>query len=230
MRGLRHTGVLVDFCEACDDGPAVIVGDGFDFCLCGCERLWGNGSVCVKEGLDEFGYGALEEPCVVVDEVGEAVFIEGGVDLLDDGSLDEGTCIECDKIVFETSPGVFDLCSCGVQQIWQDGKDGAVERDARGDALVGGGAADQAEVSLETATEGGTNGLAVGLAFSLEFGETRVGRIAIDFRQRGMLEVALTVVYVGDRHCLCRGPVVVGADNSVCSVTMVKLLSLSGAY
>jgi hypothetical protein len=122
------------------------------------------------------------------------------------------------------------MCSCGVRQIWQDGKDGAVERDARGDAWVGGGAADQAEVSLETATEGGTNGLSVGLAFSLELDETRVGRIAVDFRQRGMLEVALTVVYVGDRHCLCRRPVVVGADNSVSSVTMVKLLSLRGAY
>jgi hypothetical protein len=83
--------------------------------------------------------------------------------------------------------------------------------------LVGGGAADQAEVSLETATKDGTNRLAVGLAFSLEFCETRVGRIAVDFRQRGMLEVALTVVYVGDRDCLCRGPVVVGADNSVSS-------------
>jgi hypothetical protein len=89
MCGLRH-----DFCEDCDDGSAVIVGDGFDFCLCGCERLWGNGSVCVEEGLDDFGYGALEEPCVVDNEVGEAVFIEGGVDLLDNGSLDEVACIE----------------------------------------------------------------------------------------------------------------------------------------
>jgi hypothetical protein len=72
----------------------IIVGDGFDFCLCGCKRLWGNGSVCVEKGLDDFGYGALEEPCAVVDEVGEAVFIEGGVDLLDDGSLDEVAYIE----------------------------------------------------------------------------------------------------------------------------------------
>jgi hypothetical protein len=130
MRGLRHAGLFVDFCEDCDDGSAVIVGDSFDFCLCGCERLRGNGFVCVEEGLDDFGYGALEEPCVVIDEVGEAVFIEGGVDLLDDGSLDEVACIECDKIVFETSSGVFDLCSCGVRQIWQDGKDGA--RDSYG--------------------------------------------------------------------------------------------------
>jgi hypothetical protein len=49
----------------------------------------GDGYVRVEEGLDNFGYGALEETFVVVDEVGEAVFIEGGVDLLDDGSLDE---------------------------------------------------------------------------------------------------------------------------------------------
>jgi hypothetical protein len=81
---------------------------------------------------------------------------------------------------------------------------------------------------LEAATEGGTNGLAACLAFLFEFGKTRIGRIAVDFCQRGMLEVALTVVYVGGRHCLSRGPVVVGADNSVSSVTMVKLLSLRG--
>ncbi len=57
-------------------------------------------------------------------------------------------------------------------------------------------------MSLEAATKGGANGLAVGLAFSFEFGETGVSRIAANLRQRGMLEVALPVIDLGARHCL----------------------------
>jgi hypothetical protein len=63
--------------------------------------------------------------------------------------------------------------------------------------IVGGGAADQSKVSLETATQGGTNGLAVGLALTFEFCETRVGRVAATFRQRCVLEIVFPVVYVG---------------------------------
>ena len=61
-------------------------------------------------------------------------------------------------------------------------------------------------MSLETATEGGADGLAVGLAFFFELGETCISRIAANLRQRWMLEVALPVVDVGDRHCLIEGP------------------------
>jgi hypothetical protein len=55
-------------------------------------------------------------------------------------------------------------------------------------------------VSLETATKSGTNGFSVGLAFAFEFGETCVSRIAANLRQQGMLEVALPVIDLGDRH------------------------------
>ena len=81
-------------------------------------------------------------------------------------------------------------------------------------------------MSLEAATEGGTDGLAVGLAFTFEFCETCISRVATDLSQRWVLEVVLPVVDVRDRHCLVEGPLVVQTDNSVISVTMVKLLSL----
>ena len=73
-------------------------------------------------------------------------------------------------------------------------------------------------MSLKAATKGGADGLAVCLAFALELGEVRVGGVSSDFRQRGMLEIALTVVDVGGRHCLCRGPVVVrsGQYSKLC--------------
>ncbi len=59
----------------------------FNFGPGGGERLGGDGAISVEKVLDNLGDGAFEEPCVVVDEVSKAVFIEGSVDLLHDGSL-----------------------------------------------------------------------------------------------------------------------------------------------
>ena len=66
------------------------------------------------------------------------------------------------------------------------------------------GATDKPKVSLGTASEGGGYGFSVGLDFSFEFGETRVRRVAVDLRQRWMLEISLPVVgVVGFRHVVC---------------------------
>ena len=112
MGCFSHAGVFVDFGENGDDGSAVVVGYGFDFCLGGGERLRGDGSVCIEESLDDLGDSALEEPCVVVNEVGKAVSIEGSVDLLHDGSFNEIAGVESKKVVFEAVSGVFDLGCC----------------------------------------------------------------------------------------------------------------------
>ena len=83
---------------------------------------------------------------------------------------------------------------------------------------------------METATEGGSYGLAVGLTLSFEFGETVVSRIAADLRQQGMLEVVLPVVNLGAGHCPVRLLTCGRFDNSVSSVTKMNLLSLRRAY
>jgi hypothetical protein len=84
------------------------------------------------------------------------------------------------------------------------------ERFSRGDAFVGVDAADQSKVSLLAATEGGSYGLAVCFAFFFEDGEVRVGGIADDLRQRGMLEVGLPIVYLGVGHIVGMEAVVAG--------------------
>jgi hypothetical protein len=56
---------------------------------------------------------------------------------------------------------------------------------------------------LVASTEGGSYGLAVWFAFFFKFCETCAGRIAVDLRQRGMLEAVLPVVDLGARHGLC---------------------------
>ena len=77
---------------------------------------------------------------------------------------------------------------------------------AGGNALVGGFAADKSKESLAASTEGGLNGFCVRFHFFGEVCESRVGRIADDFRQRGMLEVGFPIVYLGGaRHCLVGG-------------------------
>ena len=65
------------------------------------------------------------------------------------------------------------------------------------------GATDKPKVSLGAASEGGGYGFSIGLDFSFEFGETRVGRVATYLRQRWVLEISLPVVGVVVRHAVC---------------------------
>jgi hypothetical protein len=143
----------------------MVVAEGFDLGFFGGKLLRSNCSIGVKQCLNDTRDCALQESSVVVNEIGEAVVIEGSVDLLNDGPLDELAGVERGKVVLEELPCFVDLCDCWVRQIGDDGKyTRTVEGYSGGDSIVGGGAADQSKVSLETATQGGTNGLAVGLA------------------------------------------------------------------
>lgn len=67
MGSFSHVGVVVDFSEDGHDGTAMVVGGGFHFGFCGGEGLRSDGSICVEEGLDDVGNGALQESCVIVD-------------------------------------------------------------------------------------------------------------------------------------------------------------------
>jgi hypothetical protein len=57
------------------------------------------------------------------------------------------------------------------------------------------------------------------LCILFKFCETCVGRITVDLRQRGTLEIVLPVVELGARHCLCSITFGIQADNSGSSVT-----------
>ena len=113
------------------------------------------------------------------------------------------------------STGFGDLVSCssGLLEHWEDREGRADERCSRGNAFVGGDAADKSKVFLVASTKGGSNGLlAVCFDFFCEVRESRVGRITDDFRQRGMLEVGFPIVYLGAGHCLVVGNFLVVLD------------------
>jgi hypothetical protein len=89
--------------------------------------LRSNCSIGVKQCLNDVRDCALQESSVVVDEIGEAVVIEGSVDLLNDGPLNEVAGVERGEVVLEELPCFVDLCDCRVQQIGDDGKDRTVK-------------------------------------------------------------------------------------------------------
>ena len=60
----------------------------------GGQSLESDGSIGLEQlGHDEVDW-AFKEACFVVDEIGEAVWIDSSVDLLDNGSFDEVTYLE----------------------------------------------------------------------------------------------------------------------------------------
>jgi hypothetical protein len=121
--------------------------------------------------------------------------------LLNDCAFDEVARVEEFRVFGIHVAGFADLGGCGSGEVWEYREDRSNEGDSGGDAFVGKGAADKSKVSLAAATKGGSDGFSVCFALFFEFRETFVGRIAADFGQRGMLEVALPVVDLGVRHC-----------------------------
>ncbi len=95
----------------------MVAAKGLNFGFFCSKRLGSNCPIGIKQCLDDLGDRALQESGVIVDEIGEAVFIEGSVDLLHDGSLDEVAGIELGEVVLEAAPGIFDLCCCRVWQV-----------------------------------------------------------------------------------------------------------------
>jgi hypothetical protein len=76
-----------------------------------------------SEGAVELGSnlwdGALKEPSVLVDEVGEAVVVDGSVDLLDDHSLNEVASGEEGHAFGMEAMSFGDLRRHGVGEIWE---------------------------------------------------------------------------------------------------------------
>jgi hypothetical protein len=155
--GFGHACIFVDGGENRDNGAATVVAEGFDLGFFRGKRLRSNCSIGVKQCLNRMRDCALQESSVVVDEIGKAVVIKGSVDLLNDGPLNEVAGVEHGEVVLEELLCFVDLCDCRVRQIGDDWKDRTVKWYSGGDSIVGGGAADQSKVSLETATQGGTN-------------------------------------------------------------------------
>jgi hypothetical protein len=158
-------------------------------------------AVGVKKILNDFRDHAGEVPGVVIEEIGKAVIDKGSVHFLDDGALDEVARIEEFRVFGVQLSCFVDLSGCSSGKVWEYREYRSNEWNSGGDALISKGAADESKVSLAAATEGGTGGFAVFFAFFFEFWKTFLGRIAADFCQRGVLEVARPVVYLGVRHC-----------------------------
>jgi hypothetical protein len=110
--GFGHACIFVDGSENRDDGAAMVVAEGFDIGFFGGKRLRSNCSIGVKQCLNDMRDCALQESSVVVDEIGEAVVLEGSVDLLNDGPLDEVAGVERSEVVLEELPCFVDLCDC----------------------------------------------------------------------------------------------------------------------
>ena len=122
--------------------------------------------------------------------------------MLHDGPFDKVAGLEVCHCVVVLFLGDSDLgggCSVKGWQYWENRSN---KGHSGGDAFVGWDAADETEVALVAATEGGSNGFCVGFTFSFELGETCVGWVADDFCQHWMLEIVFPVVYEGIRHGL----------------------------
>ena len=120
MCGVGHVCVFVDGGEDGDDGARMVVRDGFDFGSCGGKGMWRDGAVSVEEGLEDVRDGSFEESSVVVDHVGETVFIKGSVDLLDDGAFDEIARLENGQLAVVKLMGGGDDDCCGRGEVGQD--------------------------------------------------------------------------------------------------------------
>ena len=72
----------------------MVVDCGLKFCLGNGEGLGSNGSKGAVEFCEDLRDRALEEACVVVDKVNQAVGVDGGVDLLNDPSFDVVASVE----------------------------------------------------------------------------------------------------------------------------------------
>ena len=73
----------------------MVVRSGFQSGLGGGQSLRSNDPICFEGLLHDVGDWTFEEAGVVVDEVGEAVWIDSSVDLLDDCAFHEVTHLEC---------------------------------------------------------------------------------------------------------------------------------------
>jgi hypothetical protein len=66
----------------------------------------------------------LDEAGVFIDEVGKAAVVEGGVDLLDDGTLDLVASVEGVGLFGKEAMGLSDLrCRgvCEIRECWENG-------------------------------------------------------------------------------------------------------------
>jgi hypothetical protein len=82
----------------------MIVGGPLEVGLGGREFLRGG----VEEGLDDFGNASIKEASVFVDQVGKAVWVEGGVDLLDHCALEQVAGFEGFHIEIVDTSGLGD--------------------------------------------------------------------------------------------------------------------------
>ena len=71
-QGFGHVGVVVDFGEDVHDRFGVIVGCTLQGGLGGGQGLWSDGSIGFEQLFRNMWDRALEEPCVVIDEVSQS--------------------------------------------------------------------------------------------------------------------------------------------------------------
>ena len=168
----------------------------FELGLSCCECLGRDGAVGAEKAGQNDRDGPFEESGVVVNEVCEAIRVDGSVDLLDDCSLNQVAGLEVVQLrIVGSGYGCNDGCGA-VGHVGHDGEDGSHELDSLGHTLVGCYAADEPKVTLDASTEGGAHRFCICFALFFKLGETSVSRIVGDLRQRRMLEVVLTVVYL----------------------------------
>jgi hypothetical protein len=126
----------------------MVVAEGFNLGLFGDKRLRSNCSIGVKQCLNDIRDWALHESSVVVDEIGKAVVIEGSVDLLNAGPLDEVAGFERREVLLVLSMRLqalnavrLSLKSCLASSICvtaQFDKSGMTERIGRLKGTLGG--------------------------------------------------------------------------------------------
>ena len=126
------------------DWFGVVVGSGFQSGFGGGQSLWGDGPICFKELLHDVGDWPHEEAGVVVDEVlGEALWVDSSVDLLDDCTFNLVAHFERFRGVSMELSGSGDLGLCCACQIWKNRVLWSNEQgDSGGDAVIGAVAAD----------------------------------------------------------------------------------------
>jgi hypothetical protein len=89
--------------------------------------LGSNGSKCSVEFVENILDCSLDKAGVFVAWAGQAVFVEGGIDLLDDGALDLVASVEGHGLFSEGAIGLGDLCCRGLAEIRKDWEDGTNE-------------------------------------------------------------------------------------------------------